>query len=405
MDEAVFPDVSYSQWLESAEHFLKGKSFATLVRHTESGIARGPLFTERDLPAALARFGRIDVPNLDGRPWHILAPVRGPDIAHANDQALADLEGGASALYIEPADLSIERRADIDRLLEGVFTDLAPIVVAPGSRNRDIAELLVGMEGLSSAHVCLGLDPAEIDDLSAYPDNWRALTIAPSRLHELGAGPVLELAVLAAQAADAFREFGHQTPDHLVIEIAADQDAHLGIAKFRTARRLTSRIAEAFGASGKAIPIHAISSLRMMQAQDPWTDLLRVCNATFGAVVGGADFILARPFTDALGAATPFAHRLARNTQLLMMEESHLGHAQDAAFGSYWHESVGERLAVAAWLLFQEIEAVGGLATFLTSGELERRLKADREARSGEPVLGVTLHPRPDDVPLPEVRA
>ena len=401
MTDPVFPDTTESEWRTACEKFLKGKPFDHLVRMTEDGVVRGPLFTADDLPPEYARLDRIDAPNLDGRPWHVTVPVSESDLDAANAQALENLKGGASAIRIEDT-VPIERRADLERLLDGVFCDLCPVVFAPGSRNRDVVGIALRTERLQSAHVCLGLDPSEVDDLSPYPGHWRALTVTSARIHEAGAGPVLELAVLAVETADAFRKFGPAAAPHLVVEIAGDQDAHVGIAKTRAARRIVTRIADAFDDS-TVFPLHAVSSLRMMQAHDPWTDILRVTNAVFGAVVGGADFVLARPFTDALGPATPFSHRIARNTQLLMMEESHLGQVRDPAFGSYFHEALSERLAHEAWSLFQEVEGMGGLETFTTSGRLAERLDRDKAAREDALIIGVTLHPRPDDVPLPEV--
>ena len=401
MTEPVFPDTTQSEWRAACEKILKGKPFDHLVRETEDGVQRGPLFTADDLPPQLARLNRTYAPNLDGRPWHVTVPVRETDLDAANAQALENLKGGASAIRIEDS-VPIARRADLERLLDGVFCDLCPVVFAPGSRNRDMTDLALRTERLAIAHVCLGLDPSEVGDLSPYPDHWRALTVTSARIHEAGAAPVLELAILAAETADAFRKFGPSAATQLVTEIAADQDAHIGIAKTRAARRIVTRIANAFDASTD-IPLHAISSLRMMQAHDPWTDILRVTNAVFGAVVGGANYILARPFTDALGLATPFSHRIARNTQLLMMEESHLGQVQDPAFGSYFHETLSDRLAQQAWSLFQEIEGMGGLETFTTSGRLAERLDRDKATREDAPVIGVTLHSRPDDIPLPEV--
>jgi len=120
--------------------------------------------------------------------------------------------------------------------------------------------------------------------------------------------------------------------------------------------------------------------------------MLRVMSAGFGAVIGGADFITTRPFTDAIGHATGFGHRIARNMQLMMMEESHLGQVKDAAFGSYFHERMTEALALAAWTEFQQIEAEGGIDNI---DPFKARIKATQKAREdkAEPILGVTLHP------------
>ena len=138
----------------------------------------------------------------------------------------------------------------------------------------------------------------------------------------------------------------------------------------------------------------ATSSLRMMQSADPWTNMLRLMSAGFGAVIGGADYITLLPFTEALGAATPFGYRIARNMQLMMMEESRLGHVEDAAHGSYFHERLSEELALKAWAKFQEIEKLGGIDAYTASGAYADDLKTAAESRADKdaPIVGVTLH-------------
>jgi methylmalonyl-CoA mutase len=87
------------------------------------------------------------------------------------------------------------------------------------------------------------------------------------------------------------------------------------------------------------------------------------------------------------------------------MEESHLGQVRDVAYGSYFHERMTDDLAQTAWTKFQEIEAGGGLMTYLNNGQFKADCDAsaaDRAARQ-DPILGVTLHPS-TDAPKPEVR-
>jgi len=180
------------------------------------------------------------------------------------------------------------------------------------------------------------------------------------------------------------------------VELTTNQDGHLSIVKLRAARRIYARIADSFGVENEPLSLHTITSKRMMQSTDPWTNMLRVMSAGFGAVIGGADFITTRPFTDANGHATGFGHRIARNMQLMMMEESHLGQVQDAAYGSYFHERMTESLAQSAWTKFQQIESEGGLPNI---EPFEERIKAAAKVREdkAEPILGVTLHPLEKD--------
>ena len=391
----VFPPVTEADWRAAAKELLKRRPLDSLIRETADGIARGPLFHAGNAPGGTA-LPSAEAPLLEGRPWHILAPVRDPELAHANAQLLEDLAGGASAVRIcaGESEVPLRRASDLRRLLEGVFTDIIPVGFSPNARSADVAGYAMELDELRSAHVYLGLEPLAQDTPVNLPDSWRPWTLAPRRSHEAGATEAEELAHLATTLAESCRRHGAEAVARgTIVEIATTQDAHLSIAKLRSARRITSRVLEAFGV--KAMPLfHAVTSKRMMQSTDPWTNLLRVMSAGFGAVVGGADAVLTRPFTDGSGLATPFAHRIARNMQLLMMEESDLGRAKDAACGSYWHEAMTEELAQTAWALFQSYEHAGGVEA----------LPANYPERETGPIVGVTLHPKPDDVPMPEMR-
>ncbi|GGX64757.1 methylmalonyl-CoA mutase [Litorimonas cladophorae] len=405
-----FATAKRTEWQKTVTSGLKTGTFEDLIHYSEDGIARGPLMSATDLPPSLAPLARTALPKLEGRKWHITAPVRGIDLNHANTQLLENLKGGASAIRIENGD-ALKNRNDLKRLLEGVHLDLVPIQFAPKSGNASSLTQALSIAALKETSVWAGLDP--IDDEAAInatlrqtPAGWKLMTISACHIHEQGGTDVQELAGLAAHLADAIRVYGTDTVcKHMVIEIASDRDSHLTIAKIRAARRLTRRITEAFDIDGSAIPICAVTSLRMMQTQDAWTNLLRVMSAGFGSVIGGADMITTRPFTDGLGEATPFAHRIARNMQLMMMEESHLGQVADAAHGSYWHEHMTEALAQSAWRAFQMIEQKGGIRSYMDSGEFDTALHASQAARAArsEPLLGITLHPA-KNVKDPEVR-
>lgn len=401
--QSDFDPATYADWREKAEAGLRGAGFETLISQTEDGIERGPLFDLNQRPEDHVALARLGGPMLEGRPWHICAPVTDPDLAFANEQLLDDLKGGASAVRIETS--AIDRRADLKRLLEGVYLDLVPVIFAPKSSATDYA---LALEELHDTPVTLGLDPLGVQPDT--PDHWRSFTIAATDIHEQGGTDALELAYFAALTAEAFRRHGPSVQDQLSALFATGPDAHLNIVKIRAARRLYDTIADAFGIETPSLPIHAITSLRMMQSQDSWTNLLRTMSAGFGAIAGGADYLTIRPFTDTpperrLGGATPFGHRIARNQQLMMMEESHLGQVHDVAYGSYFHEKLTDELAQSAWAKFQSIEAAGGIEPYEQNGALMADCETAAKARAerAAPILGVTLHPS-DDVPAPEVR-
>jgi len=351
-----FPSMTLEDWHALVTKGLRGAAFETLNRQTEDGIQRGPISTSENLPKNIAPLPRAGAPLLEGRPWHITAHVSDPDIAYANKQALEDLGGGASALRLSLCErgITIKNKNEMKRLLDQVYTDLVPLIVGPNNKIENAALF----DDFKDAHICLGLGPKSegleklVNDL---PRNWRLLTINAARVHDTGGSEAQELAYFAASAAHAFRRLGKDAAKHMGAELTTNQDGHLSIAKLRAARRIYASIAQAFGVENAALSLHAVTSTRMMQSIDPWTNMLRVMSAGFGAIIGGADMVTTRPFTDGLGQATPFAHRIARNMQLMMMEESRI----------------------------ENIDP------------FKARIKATAKSRDDKagPILGVTLHP------------
>jgi methylmalonyl-CoA mutase N-terminal domain/subunit len=126
---------------------------------------------------------------------------------------------------------------------------------------------------------------------------------------------------------------------------------------------------------------HAETAWRMMTRRDPWVNLLRSTVATFSAGIGGADTITVLPFTTALGLPDAFTRRIARNTQLILLEEAHLWRVAEPSAGSGSLEALTEALCRQAWRLFQELEREGGIVSSLIAGELQTRIAITRAAR------------------------
>ncbi|MCF6221414.1 MAG: methylmalonyl-CoA mutase family protein [Robiginitomaculum sp.] len=410
-----------AQWRALTDKALRGADYdETLVRYTEDGIQCGPLFT--DAPKS-TRFDKVEIPQLAGRAWHITTEIDHPDIAHANKDLLADLEGGASAiaLRIDPSGkrgIAVRDRSDLQRLLSGVMTNLVPLSLVPSTDNfygaALLAEYFKNNSQLKDIHMSLGYVPHKnvklLVDLAqwvkAHAPHWKAVSIDARTVHEAGASPAQELAAMLAQAVQTVRNLQNQRFDIdnifplMDIHLSSDQDGHMGIVKFRAARLVWAQMAESFGASDTRCTMRVTSSRRMMSKMDPWSNMLRLGGATFGAVCGGADYITTLPFTQPLGLATPFARRSARNQQLLLMEESHLGQVSDPASGSYTHETLTHALAKSAWGIFQEIESRGGWAE--TRSWFKDQITAAHKTRmtkigNGETLLvGVNQFTKPD---------
>ncbi|WNG95194.1 methylmalonyl-CoA mutase small subunit [Mycobacterium sp. ITM-2016-00318] len=363
-------------------------------------------------------------------------------VADGNGAVLVALTEGVSALVLRVGGPDGIAAGELDRLLEGVFLDLVPVALETAGPDFTAAAdaLLPQLTGLDDEQrarlsVDLGADPltaplgtrsaADIDDVVAvagkaceYAGGVRAITVDGPAFHNLGASASWELAGAVAAGVTYLRLLGEaglsmsNSLRQISFRLAADDDQFMTIAKFRVLRLLWARVAEVVGEpEAGAARVHAVTSMPMMAQRDPWVNMLRTTVAAFGAGVGGADTVLVQPFDAAIpgglpGTAASFARRIARNTQLLLLEESHLGRVLDPAGGSWFVEDLTKRLAETAWQHFQQIEAMGGFVDardFVTAQIAEVRDKrADDISHRRTALTGVNEYPNLDEAPLPQ---
>jgi methylmalonyl-CoA mutase len=154
------------------------------------------------------------------------------------------------------------------------------------------------------------------------------------------------------------------------------------MAKFRALRRLWARVEAALGVDPKPVFVSAESAWRMMTQRDPWVNIMRTTVAAFAAGLAGANAITILPFSAALGLPDRFARRIARNTQLVLIEEAHLAQVSDPAAGSGAIEALTDALCTAAWTALQDIERVGGVVPALEAGLIQAKVAEVALARS-----------------------
>jgi len=367
-------------------------------------------------------------------------PVPGQESGDGNGTVLAALTEGTSALVLRVGADGVAA-ADLDRLLEGVFLELVAVVLDAGADYVAAAEAVLALvtdfddERRARLSVDLGADPLtaglvgrsapSIDDVvdvvgkaSGYDGGVRAITVDGPTFHGLGASASWELASAVAAGVSYLRllvDRGVSTSDalsHISFRFAADDDQFMAIAKFRAARQLWARVAEVAGApDAGAATIHAVTSLPMMAQRDPWVNMLRTTLAAFAAGVGGADTVLVQTFDSAIpgglpGTAPSFTRRMARNTQLLLLEESHIGRVLDPGGGSWFVEELTRALAEQAWGHFRDIESKGGFvdaADYIASQLAEvRAARTDDIAHRRTALTGVNEYPNLSEAPLPQ---
>ncbi|MGL5247840.1 MAG: methylmalonyl-CoA mutase family protein, partial [Brooklawnia sp.] len=151
---------------------------------------------------------------------------------------------------------------------------------------------------------------------------------------------------------------------------------------------------------------HAVTSWREITRDDPSVNILRATIATFSAAVGGAEAITVLPFDTVWGLPNDFSRRLARNTQIVLAEESNIGRVNDPAGGAWYIESLTRQIAEAAWAEFGKIEAAGGMVAALAAGTIAETLddlnakRAKLLATRKLPVTGVSEFPNPGEAPI-----
>lgn len=431
----AFPAPTQEAWRAAVDKVLKGADFERkLVGRTADGIRVEPLY-EAASPTLRPLRGEA------GR-WHVAARLDHPEPGEAQKLALADLEGGADSLTLAFAGARAARGyglvADdvgaLDASLDGAMLDLIRLRLDPAPQGRVNALMLAALvekRGLAPDSVAIdfGLDPIGLlasngSFAAPWPEIGRRLaetiralkargfagpfiTADARPYHEAGASEAEELGTMLATAIAYLRALEtegfslEEARDAISFVLVADTDEFLTIAKFRAARLLWQRVQEASGLTPKPMILHAETAWRSLTRRDPWVNLLRGTIATFSAGIGGADSLVVQPFTAALGLPDAFARRIARNTQLVLLEEANLWRVADPAAGAGSFEALTLALCEQGWAVLQGLErqaldGLPGIAAALSAGTLQADLSQQRAARAKaiatrrEPITGTS---------------
>lgn len=420
------PSGSEARWRTLVAKVLAGKAFETLLHESADGIAIRPLYGR---PATEPP----RIPRGAAGAWQVLARVDHPDPQIANQLAVDELANGANGLHLVfrgalgayGFGIAGADRPSIATLFDAIAIEGGvPIEIDLGPEARDAPGNLAALAlerrtDPESFAISCGFGPLGVMAArGGTPIDWSVLApvaaglvnefaarglrgpffVADARaVHAAGGSEAQELA-FAVSSALAYLRALEATGVTLAaarrmisFRLAADAETFLTVAKFRALRILWARIEEACGLDPVPVRIHAETAWRMMSARDPWTNILRSTIAAAAAGIGGADAISVLPFTQAIGLPDAFARRIARNTQLILIEEANLAKVADPAAGSGGFEALTAELAAKAWSLMQMNERDGGIYDVLRSG----RLQADVAAVAGRRELDIALRKIP----------
>ena len=253
-----------------------------------------------------------------------------------------------------------------------------------------------------------------VADIIAYTaqrmPRFNSISISGYHLQEAGATQALELAFTLADGKDYVRTALAAGLDldafagRLSFFWAVGMNFYLEIAKLRAARLLWWRIMSDFGARqprSLMLRTHSQTSGWSLTAQDPYDNVVRTTIEALAAVFGGTQSLHTNAFDEALALPSEFSARIARNTQLIIQEETHIGNVIDPWAGSYLMERLTQDMADQAWAIIEEVEALGGMTRAVESGWAKLRIEASAVAhqaridRGEDVIVGVNKY-RPE---------
>ena len=365
-----------------------------LTRTTLDGIPVSPLGTP-DLTAEVSGHARPTAPG--GR--DVRVELHADDPKRLNDDALADLGGGATSLWLHAGP-----DTDLAVVLDGVLLDLAPVVLEATTEPVTVAERFLAHLGDTTAaagtNLGVGADASD-DELVAVARlalgaGAMGIVVDASAVHDRGASEAQELGWSIVAAARVLRMLGAtgipvaRAAGLVEFRYAATDEQFLTIAKLRAARRLWARLLEVCGASQVDQRQHAVTSRPMMSRYDPWVNMLRTTVAAFSATVGGADAVTVQPFDRPLGRPDAFGRRIARNQMALLNDEAHVGAVTDPAGGAWAVERLTHDLAAAAWDFVQALESGTSLDDAIAATVA---IRDEQVATRRLPITGLTEFP------------
>ena len=254
-----------------------------------------------------------------------------------------------------------------------------------------------------------------IEYTSSNMPKFNSISISGYHMQEAGANLVQELAYTLADGKEYVKTAMARGMDidqfapRLSFFFAIGMNFFMEAAKLRAARLLWHRIMEELGAKtpkSKMLRTHCQTSGVSLQEQDPYNNVVRTAYEAMSAVLGGTQSLHTNALDEAIALPTEFAARIARNTQLILQEETGVTNVVDPLAGSYYVEKLTSDLAEAAWKLIEEVDDMGGMTKAVASGLPKLRIEetaARRQAdidRGDQVIVGVNKYRLPEEDPI-----
>ena len=417
---ADFPAISTQEWKDKIIADLKGADFdKKLVWRTPEGFNVMPFYRQEDIEglqtkdSAPGKFPYVRGTKLHNN-WLVRQDIDAKNAAKANAKALDVLNKGVNSLgfKLNKAELSA---AYIQTLLEGIYPECVELnFTVCVSKSVELINLLADYfkaKGYDLNKVYGSINCGPINRMLKKGKQLQVSAVAEIIKNVYEAGKLLPNYTVVAVNSLSLTNAGAYCSQELAYAMAwgsqymqmltdAGVDANeaaaaikfnfgvggnyfMEIAKFRAARWLWAEILKAFGCAEEnaKIKMHAETSTFNLTVFDAHVNMLRTQTEAMSATLGGVDSLTVTPFDVTYKESDDFSERIARNQQLLLLEESHFNKVVDPAAGSYYLENLTAQLAEQAWKIFLEVEDNGGFFKSVENGTVQATMQATSEKR------------------------
>ena len=445
-----FPPITIQEWEQLIHADLKGADYEKkLIWKTIEGFDVKPYYRNEDI-AELPHIHSLpgEFPFVRGykksfNTWEIRQDISESVPAEANIMALKAISRGANSIGFNVQDIA--KTSDLKKMLHGIdlaqtqlhfkssssYSIFASILIdylrenkidkskLKGSFNFDhFAYYLLHSEYYNSLSDNLNELKCLLELMKSELPQMQIINVNGKLFHNAGGNVVQELGFTLSTALEymsALTAIGISAIDILPrmrFSIALGGNYFFDIAKIRALRMLWAQIAREYTSNEELckVFIHAETSLWNKTIYDPYVNMLRTTTEAMSGAIAGADSINVLPFDVAYTDGNEFSNRIARNTQIILKEESYLDKIADPAAGSYYIESITDSIAGHAWELLLKVEDAGGYAKAMESGFVSEQISLTASKRDMEiamrrsSILGTNQYPNLQETMLDKLQ-
>lgn len=432
-----FPPISTKEWEDKILADLKGADYQKkLVWRTIEGFSVQPYYRAEHLENLKhLKYVPGEFPYVRGNSakcncWYIRQDIDATDATEANKKALDVLMRGVDSLGFDLCCKEEFSNEEFEILIKDIsIEDIELNILNPSAAHPFVDFLKTKKLEKAKVNGSVGFDPMAhltlngnfckaqdevfetakelIEKAKDYP-KFRTIGVNGEMFNNSGATIVQELAFALAmgnQYLNLLTEKGldiDTVAQNIKFNFGVSSNYFMEIAKFRAARMLWAKIVEAYEPKDLEVAkmnIHAVTSKFNQTIYDPYVNMLRGTTESMSATIAGVDSLTVTPFNKAFESSTVFSDRIARNTQILLKEESYINKIVDPAGGSYYIENLTHSIAEHAWKLFQTIESKGGYIEAFKAGFIQEQVNESANKRNlniatrSEILLGTNQYP------------